>query len=86
MWKTIIKLANVSLAIVAMLVLSRSAKADDCTDQCQTSYDDFSTGCQDGCYGAYQANNNFNLQSCISGCVNDAYSAYQSCLQGCEGS
>jgi len=86
MRKTIIKFANVSLAIVAMLVLSRSAKAGGCQDECYASYDDFSSGCQDGCYGAYSANNNFPLQSCISGCINDAYSAYQSCLNSCGGS
>lgn len=85
MKKNIFKFAYVGLAIVSMIVLSRSAMADygQCVAACEEGYTAAETGCENGCYAQYEQNRNFNLNGCISYCTNTYYDIEQECDAGC---
>jgi hypothetical protein len=86
MKKNLFKFIYVSLAAVAMIALSRNAKADwgQCVAACEAGYTAGEKGCEDGCVAQYEANHNFNESGCISDCTNEYYNIEQECEQGCQ--
>jgi hypothetical protein len=87
MKKIIFKFANVSLAIVAMIVLSRSGKAEDvqeCLNGCGDGLSYCTNTCMDNC-AASENTPGFNVYVCNANCVNVCSDNAQECFEACYG-
>lgn len=79
MKKTIFKFVHASLAIVALMALSRTSKAggDECYDRCDGILSSCTNGCLDGCG---------SNQNCANSCTNYCLDSYNACTADCSGS
>jgi hypothetical protein len=81
MKKNTFKFVYVFLSTVAMMALSRVAKAETCA-ACDATESQCTTNCSNYCYSYYH--NNF--QSCMNACTNGCLDAFDACYATCTDS
>jgi hypothetical protein len=86
MKKNIFKFVNVSLAIVAMMTLSRISKASVDCDVCETELSGCTLGCLNNCTAQGHSDPGFNVQNCDNVCTNFCLDQYDACIATCGGS